>query len=90
MPTIAEHEALLKELTEKIDAAEKSWKILKPYFEGMIDRRKKGVAGDQEADTALRENSKRALDKLSELNDQFERALKNAGLPEHRRTFSSQ
>jgi hypothetical protein len=37
-------------------SAMNSWKILKPRFKGMIARRKKGVAGDEEADNALREN----------------------------------
>lgn len=85
MRTIEEDEALLRNLETNRTVARKSADYLITRLREVVDRRRKGIKGDEEADKILRTNCIEAVKKMGEFEALYDRAVENAGLPPDRR-----
>jgi hypothetical protein len=85
MPTIEDDEVLLSHLNTNLLVAKNSADYLMKRLQEVIERRKKGMKGDIEADEQLRTNCREANRKLQEIERLYEQAQHNAGLPGDRR-----
>jgi hypothetical protein len=83
--TIEEDEALLRNLETNRTIARKSADYLIARLREVVDRRRKGIKGDEEADKILRTNCIEAVKKMGEFEALYDRAVENAGLPPDRR-----